>query len=106
MIYDQYFSDFEFVDQTAPYCTIRVTKPTFAGVEVVIAKHFIVVQNDGLQEIKFDYDIVSVPEGIDTQTLEFTDLVKNIFMAILERELETNPIYVQAETTNQDEPEV
>ena len=94
MIYDKYFSDFEFVDESAPVCNVRLINPTFAGVEVLLARNFVVVQNDGFQEIKFDYDVTFVPEGIDVQLLEFTDLVKNIFMAILEREMEKSPVYI------------
>jgi len=101
MIYDKHFFDFEFVDKAAPVCKIRLTNPTYAGVEVLLARNFVVVQNDGFQEIKFDYDVTSVPDGIDVKTLEFTDLVKNIFMAILEREMEKNPVYVQTEENNE-----
>jgi hypothetical protein len=108
MFYDQYFSEFDFVDKTAPFCKVRLKTPAFVGVEVVIAQQFVVVDNHGQQEIKFDYDVTGKPDGVNVETLEFTDLIKNIFMAILEREMEKKPkkpIYVQAESNEGTAPE-
>ena len=102
-MYEQYFSEFEFADAESEFCTIRLTNFTYNGVEVVIGKEFIVTPDQ--QEIKFDYEVKKIPDGFDnelTKTTEFIDLVKNIFMAILERELdfyETNA----AETETNDE---
>lgn len=87
-MYEQYFAEFEFADTESEFCTIRLTHSIFNGVEVVIGKEFIVTPDQ--QEIKFDYEVSKIPEGFDKElvtTTEFIDLIKNIFMAILEREL-------------------
>jgi hypothetical protein len=85
-MYEQYFDNFSFVDKDSPFCIVRLNDP-FAGVEVLLAKTFTVKEND---MIKFDYEVSAIPDEFDKshlETTDFTDLVKNIFMAILEREL-------------------
>jgi thioredoxin 1 len=100
--YGKFFSKFDFVDKTAATCKVRLKQEPYTGVEVEIAKNFVVVQNGSDQEIKFDYNVVSKPEGVNVETLEFTDLVKNIFMAIIEREMQKGPIYVEADQHTQE----
>jgi hypothetical protein len=85
-MYEEYFSRFSYVDVNSPFCVVRLNDP-FAGVEVLLAKTFQITP-DG--QIKFDYDVTGVPDDFDKSqiaTLEFTDLVKNIFMAILEEQV-------------------
>jgi hypothetical protein len=85
-MYEQYFANFSFVDENSPFCIIRLNDP-YAGVEVIIAKTFVVTPEN---ELKFDYEVVKVPEEINkgvVNTIEFIDLVKNVFMAILEDEM-------------------
>lgn len=85
-MYEEYFEKFSYVDVDSPLCMIRLNDP-YAGVEVLMAKTFVVTPDN---ELKFDYDVISVPEDFDknlTKNLEFVDLVKNIFLAILEEQL-------------------
>ena len=85
-MYEQYFSKFSYADEVSPFCVIRLNDP-FAGVEVIIAKIFEVTSD---QQIKFDYEVTKVPDEVDksiVETAEFIDLVKNIFLAILEEQL-------------------
>jgi hypothetical protein len=85
-MYEEYFENFSYVDVNSPDCIIRLNEP-FCGVQVLIAKTFVLTTNN---ELKMDYEVVSVPEDIDQdsiKTLEFTDLIKHIFMAILEDQM-------------------
>jgi hypothetical protein len=98
-MYEQYFDQFSYVDVNSPFCVIRLNDP-FAGVEVLLAKTFEVTPDN---QIKFDYDVTGVPEDFDKSllaTLEFTDLVKNAFMAILEEQMNA---YAEPEDSNNDQ---
>jgi prophage DNA circulation protein len=98
-MYEQYFSTFEYVD-SEPYCKVRLIHPQYGGVEAIIAKQFQIVDNNGQQEIKFDYQVTDIPEGFDralTETEDFIGVLRNVFMAILEKELQKGPVFVKAD---------
>lgn len=99
-MYEQFFSNFSYVDKESALCVVRLNEP-YTGIEVVIAKQFILVDNNGQQEIKFDYEVTSLPDTFTKELVEsvdFIDLVRNIFLAILEESLsDGKEIYVQAD---------
>ena len=85
-MYEQYFEQFSYVDENSPFCVVRLNDP-FSGVEVLLAKTFMVTPDN---QLKFDYEVTGMPEDFDKSllaTLEFTDMVKNVFMAILEEQM-------------------
>lgn len=99
-MYEQYFSTFSYVDADSPYCTVKLIHEQYGDVEAVIAKQFQIVDNNGQQEIKFDYEVTKVPDGFDRaliQTDDFIGVLRNVFMAILEKELQKGPVFVKAD---------
>lgn len=99
-MYEQFFSTFSYVDSDSPYCVVKLIHPQYGNVEAVIAKQFQIVDNNGQQEIKFDYEVTFVPEGFDRaliETEDFIGVLRNVFMAILEKELQKGPVMVKAD---------
>lgn len=96
-MYEKYFECFSYVDKQSPFCVVRLNEP-YAGVQVMIGRQFGVVIRNGQQELQFDYQVVELPEEFDAElvkTDEFIGMVRNIFMAILEEQLATDPVYIK-----------
>lgn len=96
-MYEKYFSNFEYVDLEGQTCDIVLKTSPFEGVKLTIAQKYGIVENPvtNQPEIKFDYDITSIPSETFDRTLlegeEFINLIRNIFLAMLEHQLIDNP---------------
>lgn len=101
LMYESYFDHFSLVDADSPFCIVRLIHPAYNDIEVVIAKTFgIVNRDDGQQELQFDYEVTQIPEGTDPELVkqeEFIALVRNIFMAILEKDLNEKMVYAESQ---------
>jgi hypothetical protein len=99
-MYEHLLSTFEYVDADSPYVVVRLIHPVYDKVCAMIGRQFQIVDNEGQQEIKFDYEVVAVPDGFDKElikTEDFITVLRNVFMAILEGELKKGPIMVQGD---------
>lgn len=88
-MYEQFLQRFRFISSDTPYCAIELYEP-YLGVQLYIGKEFAFSDVGGdTNSVTFDYEIFSQPEGstFDFATAGFDELMKNIFLAILEKKM-------------------
>ena len=78
-------------------CPILITEGKFEGIVYRYGKISFKETDDGDLNVMMDIEMISAPEGFNQQDKDFTDVAGEIFVNIVENQVESEPSDLEAD---------